>query len=84
VSIANNHLVQLPDMLPLQEMTILNLSSNSLSSLPTDFGANPYFITPKPYSPYHTVDYGPFIKRQVTLWAVNFKDFLMRIWSRYR
>jgi hypothetical protein len=34
--------------------------------------------------PPHTVDYGPFIKSQLTLWAVTFKDFLMRIWSRYR
>jgi hypothetical protein len=28
-----------------------------------------------PRSPSHTVDYRPFIKRQLTLWVVNFKDF---------
>jgi hypothetical protein len=33
---------------------------------------------------YHTVDYGPFIKSQRTPWAVDFEDFLVQIWSRYR
>ena len=33
---------------------------------------------------FHTLDYRPFIKSQFTLWAGNFKDVPMQIWSRYR
>ncbi len=32
----------------------------------------------------HTVDYGPVINSQLTLWTIKFEDFLMRIWSHCR